>query len=232
MNVLKLNWLTEHYAEFVLNRPEMKNAVNFAMIDGFNDALAILERKDTLKGLLIRGEGHSFCSGGDLQDFHTLDAGEAVLEKMLKPMTAVLIRIKNLPCPVISFVEGAAVGGGAELAASTDRIYVTPEAKFGFIQVKLGIRTGWGGAGLIERHIDEESAGEMLRTGRIYSGDELKGFGFQVSHKPVSIDLFEGIEKLPPDPDLEERMYEEAEECAALWGSSIHGEKIKAFLEK
>ncbi|ADH99149.1 enoyl-CoA hydratase/isomerase family protein [Salisediminibacterium selenitireducens] len=232
MNVLKLNWLTEHYAEIVLNRPAMKNAVNFAMIIAFDDALTELEKKEALKGLLIRGEGGSFCSGGDLRDFHKLDAGEAVLEKMLKPMTAVLIRIKNLPCPVISFVEGAAVGGGAELAASADRIYVTPDAKFGFIQVKLGIRTGWGGASLIQRHIDEGSADEMLRTGRIYSGNELKEFGFQLSHKPVDLELFEGVDKILPDPDLEKRMYDEAEECAVLWGSSIHGEKIKAFLEK
>lgn len=232
MNEIILNWFTDHHAEIVLNRPEMKNAVNFAMIDAFDDALSTLEQKENLSGVLIRGEGKTFCSGGDLLDFHTLDAGEVVLEKMLKPMTRVLIRIKNLPCPVISFVEGAAVGGGAELASAADRIMITPETKFGFVQVKLGIRTGWGGATLIKRHIDRKSADRLLQTGTVIQSGELMNLGFKVIDNLAYEPLFEGVVKREHDSLLEEKMFAEAEECAMLWGSSLHEQKMNAFLEK
>lgn len=232
MSTIKQSWLDNGVAQITLNRPHVKNAVNFDMMANLDEVLDQFEQDKSLRGLLICGAGETFCSGGDLNDFHTLSGGSEVYNQMLKPMMDQLYRIASLPCPVTAFVEGAAIGGGAELAMACDRVVIAPDSRIGFIQVKLGIQTGWGGAELLNRHVDEKTAFEMLTTGELYSAKDLQHKGLTIMTKAPSVSNIKKARKKIADESLYRAMKKEALSCSKSWGSERHGEMMRYFLDK
>src|SRR5690554_1968683 len=100
MKVL-LNKRSEKVAELVLNRPERKNAIDFDVIEQLQHHLRTLQNEKDITALIIRGNGDTFCAGGDLQSFHELRTKEEALT-MLKPMCEVLKQIATLPILTIS----------------------------------------------------------------------------------------------------------------------------------
>ncbi|AOM83287.1 enoyl-CoA hydratase/isomerase family protein [Salisediminibacterium beveridgei] len=232
MRTVEQSWLDKGVAKITLNRPHVKNAVNFDMLENLEIVLDQLERDKTLQAVLICGAGETFCSGGDLNDFHTLAGGADVYDHMLKPMMDQLYRIAFLPCPVTAFVEGAAIGGGAELAMACDKVILTPASKVGFIQVKLGIQTGWGGAELLSRHVDHKTVFEMLSTGELYSANDLEQKGLTVKASIPSVADLKNVHKKRADETMYQAMKMEALTCSRSWGSEKHGEMIRLFLDR
>lgn len=232
MSSVELSWIEEGVAELIMNRPRVRNAVNFELMKDLDEILNRLEQSHELKAVLIRGANETFCSGGDLFDFHTLAGGQEVYSRMLKPMTDYLHRIACLPCPVTAYVQGAAVGGGAEIAMASDNLILAPDAKLGFIQVKLGIQTGWGGAALLKRHVDLNTAEEMLSTGKICFAKELQEKGFAIAPAIPGADSLKIVQKKPVRDGLYQEMKNEALNCSYAWGSDKHGEMIHSFINR
>lgn len=244
--------IEKEIATFTIDRPERRNAVNTAVVDGLEKFLEQVEKNPMIAYTVITGTGDkAFCSGGDLSEYHSLRTA-ADSFPMLSRMAGLLFRLATLPMPVIALVNGTAVGGGCELAMACDYRVVSSEAKAGFIQGTLAITTGWGGATLlfekdgkhdrVFRLLSEarvHTAKEMLEVewaSEVYEGDAETGLRkflskMSVVHPSVhSAYKTVAIRKWTAD-FLRDRMLEEARQCSILWESEAHHEAVACFLD-
>ena len=138
--------LSEDVADLVIDNPSARNAMTVHMMVDLADAVTELEGWSGAR-LIVRGEGErAFCSGGHLRDVQQALLEPEASERMSVFMHDVLDRFADLPVVTIAAVEGAALGGGAELLTACDFIVASSTAQIGFVQASLGLSTGWGGA--------------------------------------------------------------------------------------
>jgi enoyl-CoA hydratase len=146
-------------AVITINRPQARNAVNYAVSAGVAQALDDLDERDDLTVGIITGAGGTFSSGMDLKAFL---AGEnvAVPGRGLAGLT------QRPPAkPLIAAVEGWALAGGCEIALACDLIVAADDAKFGIPEVKRGLVAGAGGLVRLPRRIPAGIAMELALTG-------------------------------------------------------------------
>ncbi|AJD90896.1 enoyl-CoA hydratase [Jeotgalibacillus malaysiensis] len=237
---------------FTITRPDRRNAVNYEVMDGLDEAVSLAENDHSIKILLITGEGtQAFCAGGDLQEFHGLKTQEESFG-MLSRMGGILYRLATLDKVTVAYINGTAVGGGCEIAAACDYRFARPGAKLGFVQGTLAITTGWGGGTLLYERLPANQAFRLLTEAHILTGEELNELGFidqvlQASSADELIEQFEPvIQKTGPvlsaykkmltrkwiASDLKERMASEIYECSVLWESEEHHAAVGRFLNK
>lgn len=245
--------ITDGIATFTINRQEMRNAINYAVMDGFEIFLSKVENDQSIAYVVITGEGdRAFCSGGDLSEFHGFRTADEAYP-MLSRMAGLLYRLSTLPVPVIALVNGAAVGGGCEIATACDYRLVSTNAKAGFIQGTLAITSGWGGASQLFIKMDNHDAVlKLLSEAIVHTSEQLQSIGW-------ATEVFEGtaqdglekfisnMKKIHPSvhraykkivianwkqSGLKERMLEESAQCAKLWESDAHHEAVENFLNK
>lgn len=140
MNTLKIERDTRGVAMIAMNRPQVHNAFDEAMICELIEAFRDLGADDTVRVIIIAAEGKSFCAGADLnwmkraseynEDQNREDAGELAL---------MLNAIYACPKPVIARVQGNAFGGGVGVVAAADIAIGVADAQFSLSEVKLGI---------------------------------------------------------------------------------------------
>ncbi|MBU9712407.1 enoyl-CoA hydratase/isomerase family protein [Evansella tamaricis] len=237
---------SETVAEIVINRPEVRNAVDFDVISLLEKNVKEIKLDEKIRVLIIRGEGEAFCSGGDLHAFHQLMTMEEA-KTMLTSMSKVLKEIVAFPGITVSYLNGSAVGGGAELAAATDFSLSNGTGKLGFIQGSLHLTTGWGGASLLSRRVGKQAALSMLGTGETFTmatGMEL-GFIQDIVPDLEGVDrwtkkwltrdviqAYKGI--IYPKGEMEELFLsidKEVEACASLWEKKEHHDAVARFLQ-
>jgi methylglutaconyl-CoA hydratase len=127
-------------ARVTLARPEVRNAFNAEVIEQLHDVFTRITAADDVRAVVLAGEGKVFCGGADINWMRaslelTFDANVGDAEQMSDMVRA----IDNCPKPVIGRIHGAALGGGAGLAAVCDIAIASDDAIFGFTEVKLGI---------------------------------------------------------------------------------------------
>ena len=117
-------------ASVVIDRPEAKNAMSFAMYDALGAACRSFNADPTIRVATFRGGGKAFASGTDISEFQTFRSGEdgVAYEDMIEASLDALAAIK---VPTIAVIEGPAVGGGLMLAQACDVRIAVPEARFG-----------------------------------------------------------------------------------------------------
>jgi enoyl-CoA hydratase len=160
-----------------MNRPAAANAMNTQM--GL-DLMTIFEtlqiQQDGLRCVVLTGAGErAFCAGGDLVERRTMSdaqwqAQHAIFERMVRA-------IINCPLPLVAAVNGAAVGGGCEIAAAFDFIYASKNARFALTEVTLGIMPGAGGTQNLTRAVGTRRASEIILTGKPFSAEEAERWG-------------------------------------------------------
>lgn len=126
-------YIKDGIAYLILSRPPV-NVMDIQMMDEISNALLQIRNNSHLHALVIRAEGKCFSAGAAVED-HMGDKAETMLHSFHK-MFHLLIEI---PCPTIAVVEGAALGGGCELATFCDIVYATENAKFGQPEINLGL---------------------------------------------------------------------------------------------
>ncbi len=162
---LKLDQPAAHILRVTLNRPEASNALNtqmgldlIAVFDGLN------ADPSTYRCVVVTGAGErAFCAGGDLKQRLGMDdvawqAQHIVFERMVRAMHL-------CPVPMIAALNGAAYGGGCEIALCCDFAYASEHARFAMSEVTLGIMPGAGGTQNLARALGTRRAKEMLLTG-------------------------------------------------------------------
>ena len=160
-----------------LNRPEASNAFNTQMAQDLVDlfeALALDPEKNRV--VVVTGAGQkAFCAGGDLKERNGMsDAAwfkqHLVYERMVRA-------IVGCPLPVIGAINGAAYGGGCEIASAMDFIYASDTARFAQTETKIGIIPGAGGTQFLARAVGERRAKELILSGRVFSAQEAHDWG-------------------------------------------------------
>ena len=128
-------------AWLVLNRPQVLNALNQAIVQEYAaHVLALRERKD-VRVILTRGEGRGFCAGSDLHELRGMSAAEAASSERQQAQAFALL--DSLPQPTIALTHGYALGGGLQVALYHDFHLTTASATLGLPEVELGWTPPW-----------------------------------------------------------------------------------------
>jgi enoyl-CoA hydratase len=161
-----------------IQRPSARNALNWTAQEQFATAVAQAADSAHIRALLVTADGRdAFAAGGDLKELINHPEPEAG-ERLQTTMGNALRQLTSLPIPVIAAVNGNAFGGGCEIMTACDLRLAVPQAQFGFIQVKVALTTGWGGAARLARLVGQSRATELLLTGRLFDAQEALQIGF------------------------------------------------------
>lgn len=127
-------------AYVTLARPDVRNAFNADVIQELHDVFTRITAADDVRAVVLAGRGKVFCGGADINWMRgSLDLSFEANAIDAERMSDMFRAIDNCPHPVIARIHGAALGGGAGLAAACDIVIAADDAVFGFTEVKLGI---------------------------------------------------------------------------------------------
>ncbi|SMH48994.1 Enoyl-CoA hydratase/carnithine racemase [Rathayibacter oskolensis] len=232
-----------------LSQPERRNAIDYPMYDALEEELGRLAVDASVRALVLRGAGGAFAGGTDIRHLADIDGGEAGVlyeARMRRVQTALL----DLRIPVVSVVEGACVGGGLVLAAISDLVLCTPDARFGTpIARTVGNTLSASSLARLQACFGRRRTAEMLLTGRLLDADEAAAAGFTTavldsgpleerlteiltavrSCSPASLRSFKEMERRIDQRLLEldvDDVYRE------VYGGADFREGVAAFLEK
>jgi len=166
-------------AIITLNRPEKRNALHPFLVEQLKNKLAEFQKDDSVKSLIITGEGNTFCSGADLEYLQKISNNTSVENyKDTKSLADLFLMIYNFPKPTIAAVNGSAIAGGCGLASVCDFIVAHPaKSKFGYSEVKIGFIPAIVSIFLIKK-VGEGLARQLLLEGEIISGKRAYEIGF------------------------------------------------------
>ena len=183
----------KHVAVMTLSRPEALNALNSRMLEEIAETCEKVRNDDSIRVLIVTGDGKAFVAGADIAEMKDLDAkqGKAFGQKGQAALSA----LENLPIPVIAAVNGYALGGGCELMLCSDIRFASERAKFGQPEVGLGITPGFGGTQRLPRLIGVSKAKELIFTGRVITAKEALAIGL-VDHVTAPEALLDEAMKL------------------------------------
>lgn len=160
-----------------LHRPECRNAMNPAMQEELIAALEETAARNSVRVLVLTGAGNAFCSGLDLAVLRAMQGQSESKRRADAERIAKLFRaLYEMPIPTIAAVRGAAIAGGAGLATICDFTLVTPEARFGFTEARIGFVPALVSAYLTPQ-IGEKRSRDLLLTGRILDAEEARRLG-------------------------------------------------------
>ena len=149
-----------------MNRPEKRNALNNALTEALLEGLRAADADDSVNAIVLTGAGPSFCAGADLAEFKDLTADNQPLVERRAQLTMSLHEIfPRMAKPVVTAINGAAMGGGAGLALAADIALIAEGAKLGYPEVKHGIVAAIVMPNLV-RQVGRKAAFELLATGR------------------------------------------------------------------
>lgn len=160
LNTIKIE-VENGIAVLTINRPKALNALNTEVLSELGLALDAIESNEEILSLVLTGEGdRAFVAGADISEMQSKNAREGQVFSKLG--NDVFLKLENLRIPTIAAVNGFALGGGCELALSTDIRIASENALFGQPEVGLGITPGFGGTQRLARTVGMGRAKEMI----------------------------------------------------------------------
>jgi methylglutaconyl-CoA hydratase len=159
-----------------LNRPNKRNALCPLMMEEITQALFEAEQSEC-RVVILTASGPVFCSGLDMEHLSTLHATtEEEGRRDSENMAKVLRSLYEFPKPVIAAISGAAIGGGMSIATIPDFTLATPEARFGYTEVRVGYVPAIAASFLL-RQVGELRTRELLLSGKIITAQEANDLG-------------------------------------------------------
>ena len=245
--------VADQVATLWLNRPEVKNCVNWALLEQMGEALDRAERDPEVRVVLIRGRGHTFCAGADLKMLDSEFLGTTNNSVEIAQVSArIWGRAFTLAKPTVAVVEGYAVAGGFELMISCDFAVVADDAKIGDYHIRRALFGGAGPIYRLPRYIGLRRTKELLLTGKLLSGVQCADWGLANVSAPAA-ELDEAVaEFIAPmkdksaftmritklaanrglDGDTETLIALESMTCNVAHQSNDAKEGVQAFLQK
>lgn len=169
--------IEDKIATVTLDRPEKRNAVNYALHVGFEDALGELGYDNDVAAIVVTGAGKAFCAGGDLVGFYPEDRTirNSMRNRRLNWSMA------HCETPLIAAVNGTAAGLGATIALMCDVVYMADDARIGDTHVSAGLTAGDGGQVIWPLLVGPNRAKEYLMAGELIPAEEADRIGL-VNH--------------------------------------------------
>lgn len=217
-----------------LTRPDTRNAVNPALSHLLR--VAVQEAMQSAAAIAIEGEGTAFCAGGDI----SAHGDDSMALSVMDEMRETLSMLHRAPVPVAAFVNGPAVGGGAELAAAAHLLYAGPRARFAFVQRQMGLTPGWGGGVYLAGRVGRGRALDLLLSGRTLGWEEARSIGLvdvvlTDADWHTRYDRLTGWDRAYAEAAMAALQAEAAPEAqrrfAELWTSEPHRQAVRRFLE-
>jgi methylglutaconyl-CoA hydratase len=180
-----------------MNRPEKRNALNPTMMEELTHALEAAGENPACEVILLTGAGEAFCAGLDLEHLEALNAKTPEEHRTDSIRVARLLRtLYDTPKPTIAVVHGAAIAGGMGLATICDFTLATPEAKFGYTEVKIGFIPAIVSA-FLRGQIGDKHVRDLLLTGRLIKAPEALELGLltQIVAEPELMQEARGLAK-------------------------------------
>jgi len=153
-----------------INRPEVKNALNLTVFRALNDVFDTIANDDDVRAVIITGAGSAFVAGADINDLLSFDSIEGWSASRFQQ--SVFNKIEKLGRPSIAAINGAALGGGLELALSCTFRIASAKARMGFPELGLGIIPAFGGTERLVRTIGHARAAELILFRSVIDGNE------------------------------------------------------------
>jgi enoyl-CoA hydratase len=249
MNDLK--WFYQDGVATITIQKPPANALSSGLLKQLSTVLDEISEKDTIRMILIHGEGRFFSAGADIKEFTTIESSEEFAQYG-KYGQNLFERMEAFPKPIIAVIHGAALGGGLELAMACHFRLVAENAKLGLPELQLGLIPGFAGTQRLPRYVGFARAAEMLFTSQPISGLEAVQYGL-ANHAYPEAELLEKatamaklIAKKSPislkatiqllNYTKTQKFYDGVEKEAKLFGevfSSKDGQEgISAFIEK
>ncbi len=163
--------ISDHIGTATLNRPDKLNAFDPDMCEDLLEALRMLAAADAVRVIVITGAGRAFCAGADLGVLGTQG------DQLVRAGKDIALTIRNAPKPVLAAVNGAAAGGGANLALACDYRLASDQASIGQVFHKLGLGPDWGGSYFLPRLTSISKALELVWSARIVPAAEAVQLG-------------------------------------------------------
>ena len=234
----------------ILNRPERLNSYNKKMINELREIFFKDFQSEKIGLVIITGTGKGFCAGADLKERKTLSVYERIRYSNIFMDT--LKMFDKVKIPIISAINGFAVGGGFELALASDLRIASKNAKFAFTELNIGIIPGAGGTQRLARLIGRGKAKEIIFTGRFIGAEEayslglveylvepenLSSFAWQLGENiskkaPLALALAKKSINLGTEIEIQTALSFEEEGTARLIASRDYEEGLLSFNEK
>ena len=164
-------------ARVTLNRPDVNNAYDGAMIEGLHAAMDALAGEANLRAVIIAGNGRHFQAGADLNWLNAVRGGTPEENDHASRRTAEAVdRLNRLPVPAVALIQGFCVGGGTGLVAACDIAVATEDTKFAISEVRWGLTA----AIIIPQLADAIGVRQIRRyalTGERFTADEARRIG-------------------------------------------------------
>lgn len=231
-----------------LNRPEVLNALNSALMEALVDYLVELDRDDSVSVVVLTGQGRAFAAGADIAELQ----GQTPVSMLTSPQINRWDQIRHFSKPLIAAVKGYALGGGMELMMACDMVIAADNARFGQPEIKIGVMPGAGGTQRLTKTVGKVRAMAMVLTGDMMTAAEAAAFGLvnQVvaadAVETEALALAERIAAMPQvavrlakesiltalDTPLEEGLRHERHLFGTLFATEDQKEGMAAFLAK
>lgn len=235
-----------------INRPEVRNALNMAVRQELKEVVAEIDKDKDIRVVIITGAGdRAFISGADITEFR--EVTPMMIEDYVSTLGQQLYTdIENIRVPVIAMINGFCLGGGLELAMCCDIRIASENAKFGQLEINVGLFPGGGGTQRLPRLIGWGRAKELIYTGKIIDAAEAERLGLVdkvvpperleeevnklaktiASKSPLIVKLAKKVINRGMYTDLAAGLAYEKANFALCFASEDHTEGITAFLEK
>lgn len=176
VNAALLHKIEDYIAIITLSRPNAANSLSIQMVNDINHILNEVKYDSAVRCVIITGQGaKSFCAGADLKERASMNEKE--VRQTLDGIRQMIENIASLPQPVIAAINGAALGGGTELALACDLRIVSEHAILGLTETSLGIIPGAGGTQRLPRLIGKGRAKELIYTAKKITAQEALQIG-------------------------------------------------------
>lgn len=245
----------ENWLEITINRPEKLNALREKTAEEILHALAGAEEERDCRAVILQGIPKAFCTGIDTSEFE-IKQNEYFdfyrIRKRSRKTNRLFRELPDFTKPVISVIEGFALGGGLELALVGDIIVAGSRAKFGFPESRLGLMPGGGGTQTLPRLIGKSLAKELMWTGRRITAQEALNYriinhvteeggalekGREIAREicknaPLSVMLIKNAIEHGANMSLADGLNSEGDASFLLYFSHDRNEGLSAFREK
>lgn len=242
------------------NDPDHLNAMTRAMGEAFRERIGTLARDESIRALILTGEGRAFSAGGDLDMLQDqADRGAAApgiawrgIRDDMSTFYRLFLSIRDMPCPTLAAVNGHAIGAGFCVALACDFRYIAAEAKLGLNFTRIGVHPGMGATWTLPRLVGPALASELLFTSRMIKGEEAGRIGLAnrvlpqseilaaatstaeeiAQNAPLAVRATKRALRRTEESSIEDQLQFEASEQARNFESADAQEGIAAVREK
>lgn len=248
--------VSDHIATLTINRPEQRNTISQAMLNGLSEHLLAADADEDVRAIVITGAGKFFCAGLDLTGGDIGPGSGEAKKKRVHPT----LDLRNTPptvlhnvnTPTIAALNGSAAGYGMDLALGCDIRIMADNAKLAAAFTARGIVPESGGTWLLPRMIGWAKASEIIFTGKTLTADECTEYGLVnsvVGHNevadaartmaqqvaknaPMAVQASKRMMRMGMDENFDDHVHHVYLQLLPLFQSEDFQEGMKSFLEK